>query len=52
MSPLLLHFRLISHDHTGCFFARALVALCGEGGAWISGNVIGVDGAEDIAGGR
>ncbi len=32
--------------------ARALVALCGEGGAWISGNVIGVDGAEDIAGGR
>jgi NAD(P)-dependent dehydrogenase (short-subunit alcohol dehydrogenase family) len=32
--------------------AQALVALCGEGGAWISGNVIGVDGAEDIAGGR
>ena len=32
--------------------ARALVALCGEGGAWVSGNVIGVDGAEDIAGGR
>jgi enoyl-[acyl-carrier protein] reductase III len=32
--------------------ARALVALSGEGGAWISGNVIGVDGAEDIAGGR
>jgi enoyl-[acyl-carrier protein] reductase III len=32
--------------------ARALVALCGEGGAWISGNVIGVDGAEDVAGGR
>ena len=30
----------------------ALVALCGEGGAWVSGNVIGVDGAEDIAGGR
>ena len=24
----------------------------GEGGAWVSGNVIGVDGAEDIAGGR
>jgi NAD(P)-dependent dehydrogenase (short-subunit alcohol dehydrogenase family) len=32
--------------------ARALVALSGEGGAWVSGNVIGVDGAEDIAGGR
>ena len=32
--------------------ARALVALCGEGGAWVWGNVIGVDGAEDIAGGR
>ena len=32
--------------------ARALVALSGEGGTWISGNVIGVDGAEDIAGGR
>ena len=32
--------------------AHALVALCGEGGAWVSGNVIGVDGAEDIAGGR
>jgi NAD(P)-dependent dehydrogenase (short-subunit alcohol dehydrogenase family) len=32
--------------------ARALVSLCGVGGAWISGNVIGVDGAEDIAGGR
>jgi len=32
--------------------ARALVALCGDGGAWVSGNVIGVDGAEDIAGGR
>ena len=32
--------------------AKALVSLCGEGGAWISGNVIGVDGAEDIAGGR
>lgn len=32
--------------------ARALVALCSEGGAWVSGNVIGVDGAEDVAGGR
>ena len=32
--------------------AKALVALCGEGGAWVSGNVIGVDGAEDVAGGR
>ena len=32
--------------------ARALVSLCGAGGAWVSGNVIGVDGAEDIAGGR
>jgi len=32
--------------------AHALVALCGEGGAWVSGNVIGVDGAEDVAGGR
>jgi enoyl-[acyl-carrier protein] reductase III len=32
--------------------ARALVALSGPGGAWVSGNVIGVDGAEDIAGGR
>jgi NAD(P)-dependent dehydrogenase (short-subunit alcohol dehydrogenase family) len=32
--------------------AKALVALCGDGGAWISGNVIGVDGAEDVAGGR
>ena len=31
---------------------RALVALSGPGGAWVSGNVIGVDGAEDIAGGR
>lgn len=28
--------------------AKAIVALCGEGGDWISGNVIGVDGAEDI----
>jgi enoyl-[acyl-carrier protein] reductase III len=32
--------------------ARALVALAGDGGAWVSGNVIGVDGAEDVAGGR
>lgn len=32
--------------------AGALVALCSEGAAWISGNVIGVDGGEDIAGGR
>jgi len=32
--------------------AKALVALCGDGGAWVSGNVIGVDGAEDVAGGR
>ena len=32
--------------------ARALVSLSGAGGAWVSGNVIGVDGAEDIAGGR
>ena len=32
--------------------ARTLVALCGDGGAWVSGNVIGVDGAEDVAGGR
>ena len=32
--------------------ARALVSLSGQGGAWVSGNVIGVDGAEDIAGGR
>jgi NAD(P)-dependent dehydrogenase (short-subunit alcohol dehydrogenase family) len=32
--------------------AKALVALSGPGGAWVSGNVIGVDGAEDIAGGR
>jgi len=32
--------------------AKALVALAGDGGAWVSGNVIGVDGAEDIAGGR
>ena len=32
--------------------AGALVALCAEGAGWISGNVIGVDGAEDVAGGR
>lgn len=32
--------------------AGALVALCAEGAAWVSGNVIGVDGGEDIAGGR
>jgi len=32
--------------------AGALVALCADGAAWISGNVIGVDGGEDIAGGR
>jgi len=28
--------------------AKAIVMLCGEGGDWISGNVIGVDGAEYI----
>lgn len=32
--------------------AAALVALCSGGTRWISGNIIGVDGAEDIAGGR
>jgi len=32
--------------------AGALIALCAPGAAWITGNVIGVDGAEDIAGGR
>jgi enoyl-[acyl-carrier protein] reductase III len=32
--------------------ASALVALCSGGTRWISGNIIGVDGAEDIAGGR
>jgi len=32
--------------------AGALVALCSPGAGWVSGNVIGVDGAEDIAGGR
>jgi NAD(P)-dependent dehydrogenase (short-subunit alcohol dehydrogenase family) len=31
--------------------AGALVALCSGETRWISGNVIGVDGAEDIAGG-
>jgi enoyl-[acyl-carrier-protein] reductase (NADH) len=28
--------------------AKAIVMLCGENGGWISGNVIGVDGAEYI----
>jgi len=32
--------------------AGALVALCAGDTRWISGNVIGVDGAEDIAGGN
>jgi len=32
--------------------AGALVALCSDGAGWISGNVIGVDGAEDVAGGK
>ncbi len=33
--------------------AAALVALCrGPGCSWVSGNVIGVDGGEDVAGGR
>ena len=32
--------------------AGALVALCSPGSGWVSGNVIGVDGAEDVAGGR
>jgi enoyl-[acyl-carrier protein] reductase III len=32
--------------------AGALVALCSGSTRWISGNVIGVDGAEDIAGGN
>ena len=32
--------------------AGALVSLCAPEAAWVSGNVIGVDGAEDIAGGR
>jgi hypothetical protein len=25
-----------------------MVLLCEEGGAWVSGNVIGVDGGEDV----
>ena len=32
--------------------AGTLVALSSDGAAWVSGNVIGVDGAEDVAGGR
>jgi len=32
--------------------AQALVALCQDGAGWITGNVLGVDGGEDIAGGR
>jgi enoyl-[acyl-carrier protein] reductase III len=28
--------------------ARAVILLCEDGASWISGNVIGVDGAEDI----
>lgn len=32
--------------------AGALVALCSEGAGWVSGDVIGVDGGEDVAGGR
>jgi enoyl-[acyl-carrier protein] reductase III len=32
--------------------AGTLVALCADGAAWVSGNVIGVDGGEDVAGGR
>jgi NAD(P)-dependent dehydrogenase (short-subunit alcohol dehydrogenase family) len=32
--------------------AGTLVALCSDGAAWVSGNVIGVDGGEDVAGGR
>jgi NAD(P)-dependent dehydrogenase (short-subunit alcohol dehydrogenase family) len=32
--------------------AGAIVALCADGAAWVSGNVIGVDGGEDVAGGR
>lgn len=31
--------------------ARVVSLLMGEGASWISGNVIGVDGGEDIAGG-
>lgn len=30
--------------------ATAIAALCGPGTAWLTGNVIGVDGGEDIAG--
>ncbi|HTD46791.1 MAG TPA: SDR family oxidoreductase [bacterium] len=30
--------------------ARAIAALCGAGTGWITGNVIGVDGGEDIIG--
>ena len=32
--------------------AGALVALCANEAAWVTGNVIGVDGGEDVAGGR
>ena len=32
--------------------AGALVALCADSAGWVTGNVIGVDGAEDVAGGR
>jgi len=32
--------------------AGTLVALCQPGCGWVSGNVIGVDGGEDVAGGR
>src|SRR5262249_47082020 len=32
--------------------ANALVALWADGCGWITGNVIGVDGGEDVAGGR
>lgn len=28
--------------------ARALILLCEDGASWVSGNVIGVDGAEDV----
>jgi enoyl-[acyl-carrier protein] reductase III len=28
--------------------AKMMVLLCEEGGAWVSGNVIGVDGGEDV----
>jgi enoyl-[acyl-carrier protein] reductase III len=30
--------------------ARAIAALCGPGTEWITGNIIGVDGGEDIVG--